>query len=417
MEGLREAPFRLVRAGADDGQPDDGLTLDGYGAVFNSFTIIDSWEGRFKETIALGSMKRSFRETPPKIQYDHGHHPLIGSIPIASLLSCVEDTDPDLAPDGGAHIRGRIFDNWLMQPVRDAIASDPPAINGMSFRFSVVREAWTYADGTNIKDDEALMVELRRTWDGTVPDDDLPIRTLKELKVPEVGPVMWPAYEATSVSVRHRVIDLGRLAEPEQRNLLARAVLIADRAEGQADQPDTRAAADDADDDPAQLAAALDAVLDEATELIAGVDLSTLPPDVAQACNLLVAAETVVDELMEAMGLYDPDDDEGGEPGEAGKGEVGETRNVVNLDKAIKILTEAGKASGTKNVDAQQVTVDAAASPADERPSRKIDPQQSTGSKPVGEHPSKRRRPVDIGLGLRTVRSMMNDINNREVNQ
>lgn len=226
LESVREAPFTLVRSGDDDRDRNDGLTLDGFGAVFNRMTVIDSWEGRFRELIAPGAMKRSFRETPPKIQFDHGRHPLIGSIPIAALERAAEETHPELAPDGGARIIGRVFDNWLMQPVRDAIAAE--AINGMSFRFSVVREAWAYADGRPIRSDRELANELERTWREDVPDDDLPIRTLKELKVPEMGPVVWPAYTDTSVGVRSQVIDLSRLHEPEQRKLLARAVFLAD---------------------------------------------------------------------------------------------------------------------------------------------------------------------------------------------
>lgn len=228
MAGVRrEAPFAL--RSATDGDPDDGFTLDGYGAVFNRDTIIDSWEGRFRERIAPGSMKRSFRETPPKIQFDHGRHPLIGSLPIAELRSVAEEVDPELAPEGGAHIVGRIFDNWLMMPVRDAIAAR--AINGMSFRFSVVRESWETADGKPIRDEKQLMEELERTWYEDVPDDQLLVRTLKELKVPEMGPVVWPAYADTSVAVRSQVIDLGRLDDPEQRKLLARAVFMVDAAQ------------------------------------------------------------------------------------------------------------------------------------------------------------------------------------------
>lgn len=227
LESVREAPFAL--RSEDDGEESDGRTLDGYGAVFNRETIIDSWEGKFREKIAPGSMRRSFRETPPKIQFDHGHHPLIGSIPIAELRSITEDSDPDLAPEGGAHVIGRIFDNWLMEPVRDAIAAK--AINGMSFRFSVVREQWEWPDGRVIKDEDELMLELRRTWYEEVPDDELLVRTLKELKVPEVGPVTWPAYADTTVSVRSKVIDLGRLDDPEQRKLLATAVFMVDTAD------------------------------------------------------------------------------------------------------------------------------------------------------------------------------------------
>lgn len=243
MQSVRETPFRL-RDTTDDGEPDDGLTIDGYGAVFNRLTVIDSYEGCFREQLAPGSMKRSFRETPPKIQFDHGRHPLIGSIPIAELRSITEDTDPVLAPDGGAHIVGRVFDNWLMQPVRDAIAAQ--AISGMSFRFSVVRESWTYADGKPIKDDQALMAELDRTYFGNVPEEDLPIRTLKEVQVPEMGPVVWPAYSDTSVSMRSGVIDLGRLDDPEQRKLLARAVFLADSAQSQ----DADAQRDTGDESP-----------------------------------------------------------------------------------------------------------------------------------------------------------------------
>lgn len=226
-EVLREAPFRL-RDTTDGGEPADGLTLDGYGAVFNSETIIDSWEGRFREVIAPGSMKRSFRESPPRIQFDHGRHPMIGSIPIAKLERIAEEIDPELAPEGGAHVVARVFDNWLMQPVRDAIEGG--AVDGMSFRFSVVREEWRTADGKVVRDEQELMGLLSQTWYDDVPDDELLVRTLKELKVPEMGPVTWPAYSDTSVSVRSKVIDLGRLHEPEQRELLAQAVFIADAA-------------------------------------------------------------------------------------------------------------------------------------------------------------------------------------------
>ena len=249
LESVRTAPFSLVRDTGEDGEPNDGLTLDGYGAVFNSITVIDSYEGRFKEQNAPGSMKRSFRETPPKIQFDHGRHPLIGSIPIAALRSVSEDVHPELAPQGGAHIIGRVFDNWLMAPVRDAIAAE--AINGMSYRFSVVREQWQYPDGTVIKDDDELIAELRKTWYDDVPEEELLLRTLKELKVPEMGPVVWPAYTETSVSVRSKVIDLGRLHDPEQRKLLAKAVFLADAAE---QEDDAQRSAADAGERPSEQA-------------------------------------------------------------------------------------------------------------------------------------------------------------------
>ena len=248
VDGVRrQAPFAL-RADTNDEQG-DGLTLDGYGAVFNRDTVIDSWEGRFRERIAPGAMKRSFHETPPRIQFDHGHHPTIGSIPIAKLERIAEEVDPVLAPEGGAHVVARMFDNWLMAPVRDAIAAG--AIDGMSFRFSVVSEQWHDHKGNPIKDEPALLEMLRQTQFYEVPDDELPVRTLKQLKVPEIGPVVWPAYTDTSVSVRSKVIDLGRLNDPEQRRLLAQAVFLADTADSsqRSTEPSVGERLDDTRDD------------------------------------------------------------------------------------------------------------------------------------------------------------------------
>lgn len=252
----RVTPFAL-RATNDDGEPNDGFTLDGFAAVFMRQTIIDSWEGRFKEQLALGSMKRSFRETPPKIQFDHGQHPMVGSIPIAKLVRVAEEVDPDLAPDGGAHVIGRLHDNWLVQPVRDAIASE--SIDGMSFRFMVVDELWQDADGKTIRDEQTLRDLLRRSWMEELPDEELLLRTLRQLKVPELGPVVWPAYTDTSVMTRSTgsskvTIDIARLGDPEERRKLAGLAFMAERLEtSTTDVPaDTQEDASDEADDHGQ---------------------------------------------------------------------------------------------------------------------------------------------------------------------
>ena len=227
MEGVeRESPFVLVRDASADGEAGDGLTLDGYAAVFNRETIIDSWEGRFKEKIAPGAMKKSFRENPPVVQFDHGRHPMVGSIPIAAVETCREETDPVRAPEGGAHIIARLHDNWLIQPVRDAISTG--AIGGMSFRFGVVKEEWRDHTGKLITDEDELYGLLRRTWVEDVPDEELLVRTLKELKVPELGPVVWPAYGDTSVGVRSKDV---LTAQPEADNSDGRKFTGKDGAE------------------------------------------------------------------------------------------------------------------------------------------------------------------------------------------
>lgn len=208
----RSAPFTLTRADEDG---DDGLTIEGYGAVFGSVTEINSWEGSFEEVIAPGAFRKSLRERTPKMQFDHGSHPLLGSLPLGRWDTAEEDST-------GLHVVGRLSDNWLVQPFRDAIRDE--GVAGMSFRFSVVREEWRDKDGKLIKPEDVWEV----LW---APGDRDPLRrTLKEVKVPEVGPVVWPAYEETSVGVRSVVIDLGRPTDPETRQQLARAVAYVDAA-------------------------------------------------------------------------------------------------------------------------------------------------------------------------------------------
>jgi len=216
---MRSAPFSVVRAA--DTEPGDGLTLDGYAAVFGSETVIDSWEGRFKETLLPGSFRKTLRERTPRLQFDHGMHPLIGSIPIGKIVSAAEDAQ-------GVHVVARLSDNWLIQPVRDAI--EEGAIDGMSFRWNVVREEWRYPDGKPAKFEDVLNL-LWSSYD--LPEDELLTRHVKELKCSELGPVVWPAYDDTSVGVRAKVtIDLGSLdTDPAQRRTLAQALYVADAVE------------------------------------------------------------------------------------------------------------------------------------------------------------------------------------------
>lgn len=176
-----------IRSDSDTG---DGLTLSGHAAVFNAQTEIDSWEGSFFESIAPGAFRKTIRERTPVLQFDHGRHPLVGSIPIGTITTLRED-------DTGLAVEARLSDNWLIEPVRMAIKDK--AVKGMSFRFEVVREEWRDAQGKLISDPKELSQLL---WS---PGDRGPLqRTLKEVKVAELGPVVFPAYVATDVSVRAR---------------------------------------------------------------------------------------------------------------------------------------------------------------------------------------------------------------------
>lgn len=184
----RSLPFRL----SDDDAEGDGQSLEGLAAVFDTPTRIDSWEGLFDEQIRKGAFRKTIRERTPVMQFDHGRHPLIGSIPLG-VINEMRETDE------GLEVSARLTDNWLVQPIRDAISEG--AIDGMSFRFEVVREEWRDSAGRLLKDEGEIMQLLYR------PDDRGPLqRTLLELKVAELGPVVFPAYRETTVGVRARSI-------------------------------------------------------------------------------------------------------------------------------------------------------------------------------------------------------------------
>jgi HK97 family phage prohead protease len=200
---VRSAPFALERADDDT----DGLTLRGHGAVFNEWTVIDSWEGRFKERIAPGAFKKTLKENGSRVrlQFDHGQHPLIGSLPIGAIRRLAED-------DRGLFVEARLADNWLVQPVREAIENG--SIDGMSFRFAVIAERWN-------------------------DDGDIPERTITEVRLSELGPVVWPAYEGTDVGVRS--LELARslmAADDHTRHEIATILL-------RGDSPETKAGAAD----------------------------------------------------------------------------------------------------------------------------------------------------------------------------
>jgi HK97 family phage prohead protease len=182
MTENRAVAFTLTRSDSDD----DGLTLEGYAAVFNSPTLINERGAQFEEVIAPGAFKKSLQERSPVLMFEHGQHPVLGTMPIASIKTLRED-------DAGLYLKARLFDNWMTEPLRQAIAAGE--IDGMSFRFEAVRDT-------------------RDT--GRTPE----LRTLREVKLYELGPVVFPAYQDTTLALRSLAahvpgLTLSMSAEPE----------------------------------------------------------------------------------------------------------------------------------------------------------------------------------------------------------
>lgn len=168
----------------------DGRRLEGYVAIFNTRSRIPDHSGDFEEEIHPGFADRSLRDNGyPVMQFDHGKDPRVGTVPIGRY----EVFEPDKK---GYFVRGELFDNPVVEPVRQAIAGG--AIKGMSFRFKVAKNGDRW----------------ERRFGG------LDLRHVVDADVPEAGPVVFPAYAATSVSVR----SILALYDEDERAALLRAL-------------------------------------------------------------------------------------------------------------------------------------------------------------------------------------------------
>jgi HK97 family phage prohead protease len=175
---VRGFDFRASESG-------DGRTLEGYAAVFDKPTLIHSYSGNFEEVIRKGAFERSLAKRTPVLLFEHGMDSRVGMVPIGAIEDIRERSE-------GLYVRARLYDNPVVQPIQQAIAGR--SIKGMSFRFGVPDggDKWTKRKG---------QPELREVFDTETVD---------------VGPVVYPAYDQTSVTVRSMLAALG----PDERRAL-----------------------------------------------------------------------------------------------------------------------------------------------------------------------------------------------------
>jgi len=154
-----------------DGPRGDGRTLEGYAAVFNHPARIRDHQGDFDEIILPGAFARSLKTRTPVMQWDHGKDPRIGTAPIGDIHEVREDSH-------GLRVRAELYDHPDIERVRLAIKGG--SVKGMSFRFGIPKggDKWQNRSG------------------------DVDLREIREAETYEVGPVVFPAYDATSVNMR-----------------------------------------------------------------------------------------------------------------------------------------------------------------------------------------------------------------------
>jgi uncharacterized protein len=160
---LRYIPFDEFELREDE----DGPHLIGYASIFNVEAVIF---GLWREMVAPGAFKKTIKENDIRALWNHNTDKVLGRNK-ASTLVLREDEKGlkvDITPPD-------------TQAGRDAVTSIKRGdVSQMSIMFERIKQEWFY------------------------PEDkkELPLRTMKEMKLYEVSPVTFPAFEQTSISAR-----------------------------------------------------------------------------------------------------------------------------------------------------------------------------------------------------------------------
>jgi hypothetical protein len=163
IEYTRYFPINEARAEFDDAK--DRRTVSGYAAVFASRSELIG--GMFLEEIAPGAFRKTLQEGDPVMVWSHDTSKPLARRSNASLALKEDERGLWFEADLGATTWG--------DDAYSAISTG--LVTQMSFGFEVMRDEWL--DG-----------------------GDMPLRIVRELKLYEVSPVVFPAYPATEVQAR-----------------------------------------------------------------------------------------------------------------------------------------------------------------------------------------------------------------------
>lgn len=146
-----------------DGKP----MMTGHAAVFDEWTSIGGW---FEERIAKGAFKDAVKADDVRALFNHDENHVLGRTTSGTLR--LSEDKKGLAVE---------IDPPDTQFARDLqILMERGDISQMSFAFQVVEEDWEFKDGE--------------------PDR----RTISKVKLYDVSPVTYPAYEGTDIGMEHK---------------------------------------------------------------------------------------------------------------------------------------------------------------------------------------------------------------------
>jgi HK97 family phage prohead protease len=154
-----------VEARAAEGEP---TKLAGYAAVFNQEATIGDY---FREVILPGAFAGAITRDDVRAQFNHDSNLVLGRTKAGTLVLREDETGLayEISPPDTSYAR-----DLMVSVARGDVSQS-------SFMFDVTGEAWEYPDRNS---------------------GQLPLRKITGVKLYDVAPVTFPAYEGTSVSAR-----------------------------------------------------------------------------------------------------------------------------------------------------------------------------------------------------------------------
>jgi HK97 family phage prohead protease len=163
---MAEQERRTISSPVELRSDDETRGMSGYAAVFGSATEI---AGLFREQIAPGAFAEAVKRDDVRALFNHDANFVLGRS-TSGTLRLIED-DKGLRYD--VDVPDTTWARDLMVSVKRGDVSQS------SFAFEVTEEEWDYGKR-----------------------GEMPMRTIKSVRLYDVSPVTYPAYSATSVSAR-----------------------------------------------------------------------------------------------------------------------------------------------------------------------------------------------------------------------
>ena len=148
-------------------------TLKGHAAVFDQETLIGSPKWGWDEVVRSGTFTETIKEDDVRALFNHDSNIVLGRN-TSGTLSMTEDKT-------GLAVRielpeTQLIDDMVLAPIARG------DISQMSFGFQVKKDKWTFSDDEDVRDKREIL----------------------EVKLFDVSPVTFPAYEGTDIALASR---------------------------------------------------------------------------------------------------------------------------------------------------------------------------------------------------------------------